>query len=204
MDATSGALVVAALSVLATPLTAWLTYRWTRSTEEARWVHEGDTEAQRWNRQEESRRIQRGEDAARDLVKVVTQAALELRASGKYEQSAYAHYYHEIRGLSLMLTDDATRDRMLQIADAFYFWESAREATPFISHWTVGSTCSHAANEILHAYMLGRPCPPSPRLARLTALIEEGGEIIAKEIGEDLEPDPLAEPEATAEPTPAS
>lgn len=90
MDATTGALVIAALSVIVTGVTAVVAPWWARKTERERWDNEREAEATRWARQEGTRRTQRGEDAALELIGVVDKAASQMRSLGKYQQSEFA------------------------------------------------------------------------------------------------------------------
>lgn len=196
MDSTQWALVIAALGILASPATAWLTYRWTNNSERARQSHELRLESARWEREDAARRLRRGEEAASELVTIIDRASIKLRASGGRVQAEFEPDYYEIRRLTLLLTDDATRSRMLNVADAVYFFHVGQQVEPDLDASSIAHAYTAAAHDVLRAYLLGRPCPETPRLARLIALIEEGGEWLADTVGEDGGPDPLGEPTA--------
>jgi hypothetical protein len=193
MDATSGALLVAALSVVMTPLTAWFTFRWGRDQAREQMKDAREAEAERFSKQEEARRVQRGEQAAMDLIGVVDSAAAYMGAQPTYHQSEYASIYREIRRISLLLTDEGARDRMLGMADCFFFFSSTVHTARSLTHRQAGWVCAGAAHDILHEYLLGRPTPGTPRFDRLRHLVDEGSKYISHEIGED-EPDDLDEP----------
>ena len=193
MDPTSGALAIAALSVIVTGITALVAPWWARKTERERWNNEREGEAVRWSRQEGNRRTQRGEDAALELIGVVDKAASQMRTMAKYQQSEFASFYRDIRRLSLLLTDDDARTRLLMVGDGLYFFNQIEGAVRNLSRWQAGEACAAAAHDVLRAYLLGRRIPPTPRLDRLSALINEGGRRLAVDIGED-QPDALDEP----------
>jgi hypothetical protein len=119
-----------------------------------------------------------------------------MRSLGEYQQGQFKSYYHDIHRLALLLTDDEARDRMLDVASGLYFFEQARDVKRMLSHWTAAGACAHASHDVLRAYLLGRPVPPTPRLARLTALVDEGSRWLAHEL-EDEGPNPLDEPEVS-------
>jgi len=199
-----GALVVAAIGVASSPITAWLTYRWARKGEAERWTREReaekdrwgrerDAEHERWTRDDSARRVERGEKAAGEVLTVVDAARLQLQAQGPVSQKDFQPAYHEIRRLADLITDDETRDRLYEVASALFYYRQADRVTQFLTRWNVGHTITDAAHLVVRAYLKGEPCPATPRLERLSALIAEGAEEIADEIGEDVDPDPLDE-----------
>lgn len=200
-----GALVVAAIGVASGPVTAWLTYRWARKgeaerwdrereAEKDRWGRERDAEQERWKREDSTRRVERGEKAAGELLTVVDASRLQLAAYGPVKQMDFQPAYHEIRRLADLITDDAVRDRMYEVAEAVFYYRQAERVSQFLSRWNVGRTYADAAHAVVRAYLKGQPCPETPRLTRLSSLIEEGGAEIAEEIDDD-EPDPLVPPD---------
>lgn len=203
MDTTQWALVVAALGVLVSPFTSWLTFLWSRSTERERWDREREADAARWDRDERRRRLLRGEDAAKEVLIAVDQAKLILehgsrKGEGETLQNRLEPVYHHIRQQADLLTDDEAQSRIAAIADNLYYYTQAMEAAhPFLSTWSIGHTCSDAAHAILRAYLHGRPLPETPRMARLQRLHDEGGERLAKEFADEFDPldEPLAERE---------
>src|SRR5687767_3479561 len=126
MDATTGALIVAALSVIMSPITAWLTFRWGREQERERLASERAADEVRWQRDERTRRVVRGEEAAGRLLELVDEATADF----KDEQAAMHPTYIEMRRRAELLTDDATRDRLFQVADVLYYAHQARQADP--------------------------------------------------------------------------
>jgi hypothetical protein len=83
-----------------------------------------------------------------------------------------------------------TMDRLYEVAEAVFYYHQALMVEEGLSRWNVGRTYADAAHSVIRAYLKGKPCPATPRLARLTALIAEGAAQILEEIDEDL-PDPL-------------
>ncbi len=200
-----GALVVAAIGVASGPTTAWLTYRWSRrgeaerwsrerEAETDRWDRERDAERERWKREDSARRVERGEKAAGDLLTMVDGARLQLAAYGPVNQMDFQPAYHEIRRLADLITADAVRDRMYEVAEAVFYYRQAERVAQFLSRWNVGRTYADAAHLVVRAYLNGQPCPATPRLRRLSSLIAEGGAEIADEM-DDNEPDPLGPPD---------
>jgi hypothetical protein len=200
MDATTGALVVAALSVIATPLTAWLTFRWTRTSERERWQREGEADLERWDRDERRRRVSRGEDAAKEILTAVDKAQIVLanaRKDGGSVTGGLQPTYHYIKQQAELLTDDEAQVRIAQIADNLYYHSQAQEIRPDLTLWAIGHTCSDAAHAILRAYLHGRPLPATPRMARLQKLHDNGGDYLGDVYGTD--DDPLDEPKDEAQ-----
>jgi len=193
LDNTTLALVVAGLGVLATPLTAWLTFRWTRASEKERWYRERDSDVERWEREERKRRLLRGEDAAKEILTAVDKAQIVLARGEKSESSEQLRpLYHEIKQQAELLTDDHAQARIAEIADNILYNSQARELNQHLTLWTIGHTCSDAAHAILRAYLHGRPLPETPRMDRLQVLHKEGGAYL-EDVYDDYD-DPLAEP----------
>jgi hypothetical protein len=195
---------VAALAVIFAPLTARLTYKWTKAADDERWKRERDADSERWDREERKRRILRGEEAAKEVLTDVDRALLILtRTDRADDESIYDELrpvYHHIRQQAELLTDDEAQARILKVADNIYYHSQARELAPNVTRWVVGHTCSDTAHAILRAYLHGRPLPRTPRMERLQHLHDEGGELL-EEIHESE--DPLAEPpdQATEDPS---
>lgn len=196
-----GALAVAAIGVASGPATAWLTSRWARKSEverwnrergaeKERWTRERHAEGERWKREDSARRVERGEKAAGELLTVVDAARLQLVEHGPVKPMDFQPTYHEIRRLADLITDDGVRDRLYEVAEAVFYYHQALMVEEGLSRWNVGRTYADAAHSVIRAYLKGKPCPATPRLARLTALIAEGAAQILEEIDEDL-PDPL-------------
>ncbi|MEA2622761.1 MAG: hypothetical protein QOH61_1671 [Chloroflexota bacterium] len=200
VDTTTGALIVAALSVIATPLTAWLTFRWTRTTEAERSIREREGEREGYERAEKNRRLLRGEEAANDILAAVDDAQLVLSMADREGNEGMALYdelrplYHRIKQQSELLTDDESQRRIGQIADNLYYHSQARELNPNLGLGQIAYTCSEAAHMIVRAYLLGRPMPVTQRMDRLQQLHEEG-EAFLREMHDD-DDDPLDEPTA--------
>jgi hypothetical protein len=190
MDATTGALIVAALSVLMTPVTAWLTFRWGRNQERERLASVRAADEARWQREERTRRVVRGEEAAGRLLELVDEATTNF----KVDQAGLYLTYIEMRRRAELLTDDATRDRLFQVADALYYAHQAVEAEPRLGGHQIGSTAASAAHAVIRAYLHERPLPDLPRLDRLRALKDKGGRIISESLDEEDWFDPLSEP----------
>jgi len=191
MDATTGALIVAALSVIATPITAWLTFRWGRDQERERTAGERLAESDRWQREEVKRRQLRGEEAAGRLLEVIDDAAMVF-TSNKAKQEDLKPTYHEVRRLSELLTDDATRDKIFLVAKALYFFHSATMADQNLGQMAIGTAFSDAAHAVIRSYLLERPLPETPRFDRLLEIMEEGSQMYAEEMEDEDFYDPLA------------
>lgn len=191
-DTTTGALVVAALSVLVSPVTGWLTFQWTRQSEKERWERERGAESERYDREERKRRLLRGEEAAKEILTAVDRAQLVLyEADDEPTPAVYAAIrplLHQIRQQAAFLTDDEARSRILKIADNLYYTSYARDVAKNLSLGSIGYTCSRAAHALLHAYVHGGPMPATPRMDRLQALHDEGEGWVEERYGAD---DPL-------------
>lgn len=193
MDATAGALIVAALSVIATPITAWLTFRWGRDQERERLASERAAESERWDRDERKRRLLRGEEAALKLLEVVDDTAL-LFLDYKARQGDLKATYHEVRRLAELLTDDATRDKVFQVAEAIYYFNQAVKGSEgTLGQFGIANAFRDAAHGAIRAYLHDRPQPPTARFDRLIALMNEGSEMYEDETPDDWY-DPLADP----------
>jgi hypothetical protein len=190
MDATTGALIVAALSVLMTPITAWLTFRWGREQERERLTSERAADEARWQREERTRRVVRGEEAAGRLLELVDEATTNF----KDDQGALYPTYIEMRRRAELLTDDAARDRLFQVADALYYAHQSMEAEPRLTSFRIGSTAANSAHAVIRAYLHQRPMPDLQRFDRLRALKDKGGQMIYKSLGDEDLFDPLADP----------
>ncbi len=193
MDTTIAALAVAALSVIATPITAWFTFRWTRNIDRERWQRDRDADAERWDRDELKRRVLRGEEAAKEILTDVDTAMVLLaqaQAAGKPDSDLTTPIYHHILQQAELLTDDEAQARIVQIASNLYYTGQTLEAHPDITLWTIGHTCSDAAHAILRAYLHGRPLPETRRMARLQRFHNAGAEQLAEIFADE---DPLEE-----------
>jgi hypothetical protein len=98
--------------------------------------------------------------------------------------------YHEIRRLANLITDDEVQRRIFEVADAVFYYQQAQAVAEGLGNSNIAYTYADAAHLVLRAYLQGRPCPATPRLERLTALIEEGGMYIDAHLDDDG-PDPL-------------
>lgn len=184
-----GALIVAGIGVASAPITARLAYSWARRQDAERWQRERVAETDRWHRADDVRRIERGEAAAGQILTLVDQARLKLMRS-KSGQMEFEHTYHEIRRLANVLTDDVVQARIFEVADALFFYQQAEMDEPRLSRGNIAHAYAEAAHQVLRAYLLGRACPATPRLSRLTALIASGGERFLADSFDD-DPDPL-------------
>jgi hypothetical protein len=191
MDPTTGALLVAALGVLSGPVTAWLSFRWGREQERERRANERDADAERWQREERRRRVLRGEEAAGRLLEAIDNTGAQFATLGGKgaTQEALQPIYTEVRRLAELLTDDLVRDKMFQIASAIFYWEQATYINPNVGGYAVGRAVTEAGHDVLRAYLHERALPATERLDRLTALINDGGEL---RYG-NIDPDELAE-----------
>ena len=180
-----GSLVVAALGVGVSPYTARKSYEWSRNADD-----------ERSRRAEVARRVQRGEDAANEILTLADEAAMLMTGwTGKAPgQEEFKGFHHAVRQKAELLTDDAVRSRMFDVANSLYYFGQAQEASyGQLSRWSIARAYQSAAHDVLRAYLHGRPCPDTPRLARLTDLIAKGGDLIAEQVDEE-EADPLDEP----------
>lgn len=185
-----GALIVAAMAVASGPITARLTYDWTRKADADRWQRERAAEAERWQREDNARRVERGEAAAGEILTIVDKARLRLAGFERVGQMDFQPSYHEIRRLANLITDDEVQRRIFEVADAVFYYHQAQAVEKTLGDSNIAHTYAEAAHLVLRAYLQGRPCPATPRLARLTALIAEGGAYIDARLDDDG-PDPL-------------
>jgi len=189
MDATTGALIVAALSVLATPVTAWLTFRWGREQERERLASELAAEEAKWQREERTRRVVRGEDAAGRLLELIDEATTGF----KDDQKEVYPTYIELRRRAELLTDDAARDRLFEVAECLYYAHQAKEANPRLMDYQIGNAAADAAHDVIRAYLHERPLPELRRLDRLVHFKNLGGELLSEMYDEEDYTDPLGD-----------
>ena len=183
---------VAALGLIFGPLTALITHRLTRQADEVRFAQERTAEADRWTKGQDTRRIQRGEEAANQILLLVDQAATSLDEDPSLKQKDYRNTYHDLKRLAESLTDDATRDRVLQIASVIYFhWNLDLLREYHVNARDVSHTFREATHAVIHAYLVGRPCPATPRLAKLSGLIDEAANYLDEMSADEAEPGPL-------------
>lgn len=196
VDPTVVALFVAALTIAASSFNIWLTYRWTRQQERERRTAESETDAAKWVREERKRRVLRGEDAAARLLEL----ADEMAAMGD-SQTEMRPKFVEMRRLAELLTDDATRDRLFDVASAYYFVHQALRVEPNLMTSYAYGTADSAAHAVIRAYLHERPLPDLPKFDRLLELQREGSEFMSEMMDDEDRYDPLgpAEPAQTTE-----
>lgn len=196
VNATNGALIVAALSVLSNPVSAWLTFQWTRQSELERWTRERQAEAERFGQEEKKRRVLRGEEAAKEILTTVDDAQTVLSSAphdGPFGDTykALRPLFYRIRQQAELLTNDEAQARIMKIADNLYFFGNSRELNDNLSLGQIGHTCSDATHKVLRAYLQGQPLPSTPRMDVLQGYYDEGYELNEERYGDD---DPLRPP----------
>lgn len=181
-----GALIVAAISVATGPITARLAYGWSRKQDSDKWERERIAEKTRWDREDELRRKERGEKAALEILTLVSKARMMWALPSNQtdvKQADFASTYQDIRRLANELADEEVYARVLEVAEAIFYYPLATAAEQ-ITEWEISRDYEHAADQVLRAYLQGRPCPATPALARLVQLIDQGQAIIEAQTAE--------------------